>query len=128
MKRFWVLFGAFVVTVATLGLALFLGTWGFEYRRLSQHEGRLRRVMEQEPTVSRLTEGLANEGTVVLSAPETPEDVQRAIATYGTAAADVLRKKAGQWPLVRVFRTADMLYFVFFDEDGVMKDFVCLGA
>jgi len=128
MKRFWILFGAFVVTAVTLGLALLLGTWGFEYRRLSQHEGRLRRVMEQEPDVNRLTEGLANEGTVVLAAPETPEDLERTIATYGDGFADILRQKADRWPAVRVYRATDMLYFVFFDEEGVMKDFVCLGA
>ena len=128
MKRFWILFGAFLVTTVTLGLALLLGTWGFEYRRLSQHEGRLRRVMEQEPDMGRLTEGLASEGTVVLAAPETPEDVQRAIGTYGDGFADVLHQKAGRWPALRIFLADDMLYFVFFDEDGVMRDFVCLGA
>ena len=128
MKRFWILFGAFVVTAATLGVALMLGTWAFEYRRYSLHETRLERVMEQEPTIARLTEGLENEGTTVLAAPETAEDLRVAIDTHGEAAADVLRQKARRWPSLRVYRSADMIYFIFFDDDDIMRDFACVGA
>ena len=128
MKRFWILFGAFVVTVATLGVALMLGTWAFEYRRYSQHETRLERVMAQEPTMARLTEGLANEGTTVLAAPETAEELQVAIDTHGGAIAETMRQKARRWPRLRVYRSADMIYFIFFDENDVMRDFACVGA
>jgi hypothetical protein len=128
MKRFWILFGALVVTTVTLGLALMLGTWGFEYHRYSQHETRLKRVMEQEPTMARLTEGLANEGTTVLAAPETARGVEIAIHTHGEAAADMLRQKARRWPSLRVYRSADMIYFIFFDDDDVMRDFACVGS
>jgi hypothetical protein len=128
MKRFWILFGAFVVSAATLGVALMLGTWAFEYRRYSQHETRLERVMAQEPTMARLTEGLANEGTTILAAPETARGVEIAIDTHGEAAADTLRQKARRWPSLRVYRSADMIYFIFFDDDDIMRDFACVGA
>ena len=128
MKRFWILLGAFVVSTGTLGLSLLLGTWAFESRRYSQHETRLRRVMEQEPTIARLTEGLANEGTTVLAAPETDEAVEIAIDTHGGAIAETMRKKARRWPRLRVYRSADMIYFIFFDDDDVMRDFACVGA
>ena len=128
MSRFWVLAGAFTATVVTLALAFMLGAWGFDYRRFSQHEGRLRRVLEEQPTIDRLSAGLEDEGTTVLSAPRTAEEVERAIADHGGARAGELREKARRWGHLRVFRAADMIYFVFFDDDGVMRDFTCVGA
>ncbi len=128
MSRFWILAGAFIVTVVTLALAFLLGSWGFGYRRFSQHERRLQRVMQQQPTIDRLTAGLADEGTTVLSAPQTAGDVERTIADHGGARAEELREKARRWGHLRVFRAADMIYFVFFDDDGVMRDFTCVGA
>jgi hypothetical protein len=128
MKRLWILFGAFVVSATSLGVALMLGSWTFEYRRHSQHATRLERVMEHEPTMVRLTEGLANEGTTILAAPETAEDLQVAIDTHGGAIAETIRQKARRWPRLRVYRTVDMIYFIFFDDDDVMRDFACVGT
>lgn len=128
MKRIWILVGAFVVTAVTFALAFLLGAWGFDYRRFSQHEKRLQRVMQQEPTIDRLTVGLADEGATVLSAPQTAEEVQTAIADHGGERTRELHEKARRWGHLRVFQAADMVYFVFFDDDGVMRDFTCVGA
>ena len=128
MNRFWIFAGAFTVAAVTFALAFMLGSWGFGFRRFAQHEKRLERVMQQEPTIDRLTAGLADEGTTVLSAPRTAEDVERAIADHGEPRAAELREKAQRWGQLRVFRSADMIYFVFFDDDGVMRDFTCVGA
>jgi hypothetical protein len=128
VSRFWILAGAFAATALTCALALFLGSWGFGYRRYSLHEGRLRRVLEQQPTVEQLTAGLEEEGASVVASPKTPEALEEAIVTFGGARAEELRRKAQRWPRARVYRAADMLYFVFFDEGGVMRDFVCVGA
>jgi hypothetical protein len=128
VSRFWILTGAFCATALTLTLALLLGSWGFNYRRYSQHEGRMRRVLEQQPTIGQLTAGLEDEGASVLSSPETREEVEKAIVTLGGGRVEELRRKAARWSRARVYRAADMLYFVFFDEDGVMRDFVCVGA
>jgi hypothetical protein len=128
VSRFWILTGAFSATALTLALAFLLGSWGFDYRRYSQHEGRMRRVLEQQPTIGQLTAGLEDEGALVLSSAETPEGIEEAIDTFGRARAEELRRKAARWSRVRVYRAADMLYFVFFDEEGIMRDFVCVGA
>lgn len=127
MKRFWMLAGAFVLTVAALTLAMLLGSASFDFRRYSQHEGRLRRVMREEPTAERLTKGLADEGTALLASAETPEAVARVITAHGGRKAGEIREKARRFPRLRVFRTADMLYFVYFDENGVMRDFTCVS-
>jgi len=127
MKRFWMLAGAFVLTVAALTLAMLLGSASFDFRRYSQHEGRLRRVMREEPTAERLTRGLADEGTTLVASAETPEAVERVVAARGGRKAGEIREKARRFPRLRVFRAADMLYFVYFDEDGVMRDFTCVS-
>jgi hypothetical protein len=127
MKRFWILAGALAVSLAMLGLALLLGSATFDYRRFSQHEGRLRRVMREQPTAERLTRGLEEEGTPLLEAPATPGDEKRVIAALGRNKVVELRAKAARYPQLRVFRAADMLYFVFFDDQGVMRDFTCVS-
>jgi hypothetical protein len=128
MSRIWILAGAFVVTVVTFALAFLLGSWGFDYRRFSQHEKRLQRVLQQEPTIDRLTAGLEDEGAAVLSAPQTAEEVEGAIADHGGERSGELHDKARRWGHLRVFRAGDMIYFVFFDDEGVMRDFTCVGA
>ena len=128
MSRFWILAGAFTATAATLALALMVGSWAFDYRRYSQHEGRLERVLQQQPTIGQVTAGLEDEGASVVSAPETAEEVEEVIAARGGAKANGLREKARRWGHLRVFHAADMLYFVFYDDEGVMRDFACVGA
>ena len=54
--------------------------------------------------------------------------MKSAIVDYGGERTGELREKARQWGNLRVFRAADMIYFVFFDDEGVMRDFTCVGA
>ena len=128
VSRFWVLAGAFTTTAAILALALSLGSWGFDYRRYSLHEGRLERVLQQEPTMPRLTEGLAEEGASVLAAPASPEEIEEAIRAHGGARVAEIRSKLGRWGHLRIYRAGDMLYFVFYDDAEVMRDFTCVGG
>jgi hypothetical protein len=127
MKRLWIVAGALVVTLGSLTLAMVLGSVSFDFRRFRDHEGRLRRVMREQPTAERLTRGLADEGTPLLAAPVTPEETERVIAGHGGKKAAEIRAKAAKSAQMRVFRAADMLYFVFFDADGVMRDFTCVS-
>ncbi len=128
MKRLWILAGALIVTVAALTLAMLLGSASFDYRRYSQHEGRLRRVMLQQPTADRLTQGLQEEGTPLIAAPTDRRQAERVIAEHGGPKIAELRRKAERYPLLRVYRAADMLYFVYFDANGVMRDFTCVSG
>ncbi|HVO09266.1 MAG TPA: hypothetical protein VMX54_00820 [Vicinamibacteria bacterium] len=128
MKRVWIVGGALVVTLGALALAMLLGSASFDYRRFSQHEGRLRKVMREAPTADRLTRALQDEGAPLLAAPRTPEEAEQVIAARGGRKLAELRQKAARYPQLRVFRAADMLYFVWFDADGVMRDFTCVSA
>jgi hypothetical protein len=128
MSRLWIFAGAFAVTAVTFGMALFLGAWGFDYRRHLQHEERLNRVLQQEPTVERLTAGLAEEGSPVVAAPSSPNEVEEVIAAHGGDRVAEIREKAGRWGHLTVYRASDMLYFVFFDDERVVRDFTCVGG
>lgn len=127
MKRFWIVVGALVVTLAALTLALLLGSASFDFRRYSQHEGRLRRVMREAPTADRLTRGLQDEGTTLIAAPKDAAETARVIEERGGKKVAELRAKTRRYPRMRVYRTADMLYFVFFDAADVMRDFTCVS-
>jgi hypothetical protein len=125
MKRLWIVLGALAVTLGALALAMLLGSASFDFRRFSEHEGRLRRVMREQPTADRLTRGLEDEGTPLIAAPTTREEADRVAAAVAGAKAAEVRAKAARYAQMRVYRAGDMLYFVFFDEAGVMRDFTC---
>jgi hypothetical protein len=127
MKRFWIFAGAAVVTLGALAIAMLLGAASFDFRRYSQHQGRLAKVMREQPTADRLTRGLADEGTVLIAVARTPQEVEReASPRAGNKAAEV-REKAARSAETRVYQTADMLYFIYFDKDGVMRDFTLVS-
>ena len=127
MNRFWILAGALAVTIGALALAFWLGSASFDVRRYGQHNGRLAKVMLERPSADRLTRGLAAEGTPLLITAVTAEDKDRAAVARGGARLAEIREKAPRHPELRVYQAGDMLYFIFFDAEGVMRDFTCVS-
>jgi hypothetical protein len=127
LKRFWILAGALAVTLCALALAMLLGSASFDFRRYAQHQGRLQKVMREQPTADRLTRGLADEGTVLLAVAATRDALEREASARGGRKAAEIREKGGRYAETRVYQTADMLYFVYFDAAGVMRDFTCVS-
>jgi hypothetical protein len=127
MKRLWIALGALAVTLAALALAMLLGSASFDFRRYTQHESRLRKVMREAPTVDRLTQGLQDEGTPLVAAPKDREEASRVAAQLGGVKTAEVRAKAARYAQTRVYRASDMLYFVYFDESSVMRDFTCVS-
>ena len=67
------------------------------------------------------------EGTPLLARADTEAElVAVAGRLAGPRQAEVL-DQGRRWPRTRVFRAADMLYFVYFDADGVMSGFTCVS-
>jgi hypothetical protein len=128
MKRFWIGAGALAVTLVALGIAMMLGASSFDFRRYSQHEGRLRKVMREAPTVERLSRGFEDEGTLLLAAPEGAAEAERVVQQRGGLKSGELRAKLRRHAVMRLYRAGDMLYFVFFDAEGVMRDFTCVSS
>ena len=127
MKRFWILAGAVLITLSALVVAMLLGSASFDFRRYSQHQGRLAKVLREQPTAGRLPQGLAVVGTVLLAVAKTRDEVEREASTRGRKKAAEIREKGGRHAETRVYQTADMLYFIYFDADGVMRDFTLVS-
>ena len=125
MKRFWIMGGALAVTLGALTLAMVLGSASFDFRRYTVHQQRMQKVLREQPTADRLTRGLADEGTVLLAVLRSREDVGREASARGGKNAAEVREKAARHAETRVYQASDMLYFVYFDADGVMRDFTC---
>jgi len=127
VKRIWVIGGALAVTLGTLSVAFWLGAASFDARRYDQHRRRLQKVMGQQPTADRLTRGLEAEGSRLFATAATPEEKERLAAARGGARAAEIRQKAARLAELRVYEAGDMLYFVYFDREGVMRDFTCVS-
>ena len=119
--------GSLAVTAATLGLAFSLGSWGYQHRRGSLHEGRLKRLVAAKPTSAQVNEGLLAEGAVPVEAPATEADLARLASRWNPRRADEVVGRRKQWPEVRVYAHGDVVYFLFFDGSGVLKDSVYLA-
>jgi len=127
LRRFWILAGALAATLGALALAFWLGSASFDARRFSQHRQRLAKVMRERPSADRLTRGLEAEGSPLLQVAATAEDKERAALSRGRDRLAEIREKAARYAELRVYQAGDMLYFVYFDEDGVMRDFTCVS-
>jgi hypothetical protein len=127
LNRFWILAGALAVTIGALAIAFRLGSASFDVRRYSQHNARLAKVMREKPSADRLTRGLAAEGTPLVATAATAEQKERVAVARGRARLAEIREKAASHPELRVYQAGDMLYFVYFDQGGMMRDFTCVS-
>jgi hypothetical protein len=118
---------AVAVTGAILAAALLLGAWGFNFRRHAQHEARLSRLLQRKPTLEQVDAAFQAEGTARLAAPANADALERDATTWGRARREQILAKSRQWTTTRVYLAGDMVYFVFFDEQNILRDFACVG-
>lgn len=96
-------------------------------RRYRLHHERLAKVMRERPDADRLTRGLEAEGSPLVVTAESAADKERVARERGAARLAEIREKAARHPELRVYQAGDMLYFVYFDANGVMRDFTCVS-
>jgi hypothetical protein len=126
-RRLVIVAGSLLATGVILWLTFMLGAWGFSHRRQSFHEGRLQRLVNREPQLWQVVEGLAAEGTQLLAAPRGEEELRRLASGWDERAASEVLAKGARWPRTRVFGADDMIYVLYFDERGVLRDYSCFG-
>ena len=115
------------ITAVLAALALYLGAWAFDTKRYSTHETRLRHLVERGALLDQVTRGLEDEGSPLLGSPRSREDLEHLAKKRGRTRAPEIIEKGSRWPSTRVFLASDMIYFIYFDEAGVMRDFTCVG-
>jgi hypothetical protein len=123
MKRFVIFAGSLVLTLAMCYAAFVLGSWAFDTRRFSIHRARLEKVLAEHPAEGRVREGLENEGTHLVLSADGEESLRIAAETYGGERKAEVLEKGRRWGKTRIFRTPDITYVLFFDRDGIMRDF-----
>jgi hypothetical protein len=127
LKRLAILAASLLLTLLAAYAAFMLGGWGFDTRRFSQHEGRLQRLVAQAPRLDQVVAGLENEGSRLLAAPRDEGELRRRASEWGKGKSGEIVEKGRRWPQTRVFRAGDMVYFLYFDGAGVMRDFTCVS-
>ncbi len=129
-KKKILVFGVTIgLALAAIGLviALYLGTLGYDVRRTLLHEARLQGVLHEEPTLYQIVVGLEEKAPLVGS-PESGEELEEWIAQYGDQKKEEILKKGRQWPITRIFDAGDMIYFIYFDEEQIMRDFTYIST
>lgn len=111
-----------------LALAFSLGSWGFRHRRLSLHVGRLQRLLEQRPAADRVEAGLEAEGTRLVGQAARLSELRTLAERWAPRQAGAILEKGAHAAETRMFRAGEILYVIFFDEDGAMRDFVCVDG
>ncbi len=118
---------AAAVAIAGLSTALYLGKLGYDVRRKKLHDTRLRRILVQTPTVYQVTEGLKEKAPLV-AIVESDEDLERVVSTWASEHVEEIIDKAHQWPQLRLYAAGDMIYFIYFDETNIMRDYVYVSS
>jgi len=121
-----VLAGGVVVASLGLYLAFLLGSWAIGVAPILFHEGRLRRLVQQNPTLDRATSALEGEGSRLVAAPTNAEELRRVVVERGRDQGAAILDKASRYPRTRVHVSGDMTYFLFFDAKDVLRDSVCV--
>lgn len=123
-KVVFVAAGSLAATGGILALVFSLAGWAYRHRGASLHDGRLRRVVEKHPTLGQVSDGiLAEPGNRALPTPASEEELRRLVAQYPRGRADQIVAKRRRWRDMRVFDAGDVVYFLYFDEAGVLQDY-----
>jgi hypothetical protein len=118
-----VLTAAVAITAGVAYLAFLLGAWGFNTRRYSQHERRLHTLLLATPKLEQVVQAFEEEGSPLVASARGPRELEQVAAAHAGERAQTVVEKGARWPQTRVFAAGDMTYFIFFDEQGVMRDY-----
>jgi hypothetical protein len=110
-------------------LVLSLGAWAYQHRRYTLHDGRLKRLVDQHPTVHDVTVGLlAESGSRVITVPDSDARLRDLVAQWSPARADEIVAKRRRWPVTRMFGVGEMVYVLYFDAEGALQEYLLLGT
>ena len=123
-KVVFIVAGSLAVTCTIVVLVFSLAGWAYRHRSASLHDGRLRRAVEQHPTMGQVSQGiLAEPGNRALPTPASEEELLRLLAQYPRGRADQILAKRRRWRDLRLFDARDVVYILYFDEAGALQDY-----
>jgi len=83
-------------------------------------------MLAQTPLLAQVEIGLRDDGSPLIASPEGETELRSWAARWPGAPGEQLLAKGRANPRVRIFRAHDTHYAIFFDEHGVMRDYLCL--
>jgi hypothetical protein len=119
-----VLGGSLGVTALLVLLSLGLGNWAFRTRSGSLHDGRLKKALAQQPRAEQLHQALLAEGGAPVAPPSSDDELRRLAPGIAPVEISAIASRRRRWPRETVFAVPGALYFVYFAEDGTMRDYV----
>lgn len=123
-KVVFVVAGSVAVTGAIVVLVFSLAGWAYRHRDASLHDGRLRKVVAEHPTIAQVSEGiLAEPGNRALPTPASEEELRRLLDQYPRGRTDQILAKQRKWRALRLFEARDVVYILYFDEAGALQDY-----
>jgi hypothetical protein len=127
-KAFVIAAGSLGGTAVLVGLVFSLGGWAYKHRRWSLHDERLRRLVAEHPSADRVSRGiLAEPGNWAIPTPDSEAELRALTARWSPARADEVVAERRQWKELRIFGVRDMAYFLYFDDQGKLRDYVLLS-
>jgi hypothetical protein len=127
VRRVLITLAALLVSGGLLWLALAIGAVGYGTRTAGLTEGRLRGLLEKRPRADLVTQAFEDEGTSLLGSARGAEQLRRLARLAGRDAPRI--QAAGEaFSETRAFRAGELVYFVFFDAEGVMAGYAWAQA
>lgn len=127
-KALVVIAGSLAATGVILALVFSLSGWAYQQREGSLHDGRLKRLVEQHPSAAQVSAGiLAEPGTRAIATPASEAELRRLAEQWRRGNADRIVTKRRTWSDVRVFGAGDLVYVLYFDDQGRLQDYELAG-
>lgn len=97
-------------------------------RRSSIHEARLETLVKVAADVDQVTKGLEDEHSPFLMSARNADQARIAAEQWGGRRRADIEARAARFVEMRVFRAGDMYYFLFFDGEGKVRDFIYVSV
>jgi hypothetical protein len=118
---------AALVTASGIAGALYLGAWAFDVRRFTTHEQRLTRALARQPTQAQLEQAFKDEGTLLLGSAEGEPALADLARRHGGKRSEGVLAGGRRHARTQAYVAGDMVYFIHFDANGVMRAFTLVS-
>jgi hypothetical protein len=113
---------AIVVAVAAIAAH---GCEVYHQREIERHREVLQKLLERKPMVAQV-EAEVGLAPYRVAKPSDARELAGIWTNPLNSRAEV-EEKVGKWPETRIYLKSPMVYFVYFDNEGLMRDFSCLS-
>jgi (p)ppGpp synthase/HD superfamily hydrolase len=122
---------AVAVTLVSVGALILvrmlsIGAQWYQRKELDEHRRYLEALLARKLSISQVEAELREEPIRVVK-PADATSISQVWTDPRNSAAEV-EAKVSKWPETRIYRKSPMIYFIYFDSEGQMRDFSCLAS